>query len=731
MYTRRARLTLAVFLACLVVMFGGLAAESANATPGPRTVPPVRPWTPALLHQIETWPHSEVAACIAVTPMGLRVEVPNERHFAIAAAPDLALPENLGRIRVVVAKTGGGAKWFIRLYGALREPDRQLTVAIAQDEESTGERVFEMDPRMRTRPEAPVQLQLGVEGEPGAYAVFQTVEFLAAVQRTNRQPRKFFQSGQKDLAAVELMPNLPEPYELIDWREKALAYDRLAFNFKAVGEFLPLIWLDDSRINIDATTFGLPSYVGNPNQVKGVTNSQEGITCIGAVLGATLAGIDKSRQEHDYVSMCEAWFNTANGMDLVLNRQRDFGGGSFWYELFPNIVFYGLADRYPDKPRFGEILRVTADRWRQVCIDLADSNGTPQFNHLSYDFRNRRPVNNGRWREPDSAAGVAWLQYAAWMRFRDPKYLDAANKCIQFLQSQQSNPYYEVLLPFGTLVAARLSAEHGRDYDMDRFLNWCFGVSDCRGGWGVTVGRWGAYDCDGLVGSIDNRGGYAFAMNTFAQAGALVPVARYHPVYARAIGKWMLNLVNSSRLFYPGALPEGHETSAFWKGDPEHAIAYEGLRYEWQGKRPCATGDPVAMNWGPKTDLGLYGSSYAGMLAAIVRPTNVPRILQLDCLATDFFHDKAWPTFLCFNPYPEARAFEFQVGAGLSDIYDAVSQRFQQRNVRGVARLSLPADSAAVLVVAPAGGKLTHAGNKVLVNGIVVNYNAPENIPSE
>ena len=71
----------------------------------------------------------------------------------------------------------------------------------------------------------------------------------------------------------------------------------------------------------------------------------------------------------------------------------------------------------------------------------------------------------------------------------------------------------------------------------------------------MTVGRWGNYDCDGLLGSIDNRGGYAFAMNTYAQAGALVPLVRYDTRYARAIGKWMLNLANSARLFYPGALP--------------------------------------------------------------------------------------------------------------------------------------------------------------------------------
>jgi hypothetical protein len=88
-------------------------------------------------------------------------------------------------------------------------------------------------------------------------------------------------------------------------------------------------------------------------------------------------------------------------------------------------------------------------------------------------------------------------------------------------------------------------------------------------------------------------------MNTFAQAGALVPLARYEPQYARAIGKWMLNPANSARLFYPGAMPPGHESGERWKADPQHLIAYEGLRYEWQGKSPCATGDPVAMKWGP------------------------------------------------------------------------------------------------------------------------------------
>jgi len=699
-----------------------LCCHAAGAEQNEAVNPPLRTWSSDLLRDPVHWPHAARDSRIVAGPTGLRVEVVAKRRFAIAATSGLGLPRDLGRIRVRVAETGGEATWFLRLYGELRERGKRRTVGIAQDEPTAGDYVFPIDPRLRQRPEAPVQLQLGVEGPPGAFVIFQDVAFLPAVSRPNRRIRQFFQPGQKDIAAVERMPNLPEPLELIDWREKARAYDRFVFDLRAEGQFLPLVWLDESHINVDRTTFGMPSYVGDPHRSPRHTGAQEGITCMGAVLGATLVGIDKRRAEHDYVGMCEAWFNSRNGLNLVLNLQQQETGGSFWYEIWPQIVFCALADRYPDNRRLTEIMRVTADRWRGACRDLAGPNGVPDFDHTSYNFRTRQPVDNGRWKEPDAAAGVAWLQYAAWVRFRDPQHLAAAEDCLRFLQGRSENPYYEVLLPYGTLVAARLNAELKRDYDVDRLLDWCFGISDCRGGWGVTLGRWGDYDCDGLVGSIDNRVGYAFAMNTFAQAGALVPLARYDTRYARAIGKWILNLANSARLFYPGALPPDHQTCRFWRGDPEHVVAYEGLRYRWQGKSPCATGDPVAMHWGPKTDLGLYGSGYVGVLGGIVRTTNVPGILQLDCLATDFFRGEGYPTFLCYNPYPEERSFRLAVGAERADLYDAVTHRIAMRNVCDRADFALPADSAAVIVVVPPGGTMTRRGKRTLIDGVVIDW---------
>ena len=114
-----------------------------------------------------------------------------------------------------------------------------------------------------------------------------------------------------------------------------------------------------------------------------------------------------------------------------------------------------LADRYPDHPRLAEIARLGADRWRQACHDLADRRGVPDFRHTAYDFRTRKPVDNGRWIEPDGAAGVAWLEYAAWKKSGNIQHLSAAEGCLRFLQEQETNPYYEVLLPYGALTAVR------------------------------------------------------------------------------------------------------------------------------------------------------------------------------------------------------------------------------------------------------------------------------------
>ena len=144
------------------------------------------------------------------------------------------MPPSLGRIRVRVAQLGGGARWFLRVYGELRQPGRSHTLHFSRNETAAGTQEFEIDPRL-CRPSLQVlQLQLGVEGAAGAFAVFDEVAFLPAVPRPNCPPRTVFQPSQVDISAVELMPNLPQPFELINWKEKAMTYDSLVFDLSLI-----------------------------------------------------------------------------------------------------------------------------------------------------------------------------------------------------------------------------------------------------------------------------------------------------------------------------------------------------------------------------------------------------------------------------------------------------------------------------------------------------------------
>ncbi len=544
---------------------------------------------------------------------------------------------------------------------------------------------------------------------------------------------------QNQIDRVELAPNLPEPYCMRDWKAVATGYDQLAFDLNTQGEHLPLIWLDDNHININSTGFGIATYVGDYrtiNEIKGA-RVYESIATMGSVLGATLIGIDKTLGEYNWVQMCEAFYCTANEEYLVLNKPVDRSGSSFWYETFPHIMFYSLAERYPGTGQMDAIVDATAKRWYEACVVLTDNGKHPDFNHTAFNFSTMQPVDNGLWREPGSAGSIGWIQYMAYRRaiaagdVDAQQHLDAADWCMQFLDSWPTNPYYEVQLLFGAYTAARMNAELDRDYDLHKLLNWCFDRSVARQDMVMIAERWGDHDVHGLMGSRrqDERGagGYAFAMNTFITAWPIVPIARYDDRYARAIGKWTLNAANAARLFYANEHPADRQSCPDWQGDPDSVIAYEGIRNRWHADRPdevlFAAGDPLTEDWGPiETDFGLYGSAFSGVFGAIIAPTNDEKILRLDLLATDFYRQPAYPTYLYFNPYASEKTVQVEVGREPRDVYDSVANRFIRRDVSGLIEITIAPDSAVVIVLTPASGAVTRDGRRTLVEGVVVDY---------
>jgi hypothetical protein len=688
-------------------------------------------------------------------------------------------------------------------------------------------------------------------------------------------------TSQSTIPRVERMPNEPQPFAMRDWREVTRDYLDLVLDFEQRGEHLPLVgWLDAAH-----TMVSFPSYVGGPN-------GPEAVNYLAAVISGSLVGLDmRDYRRHDWVTLGTNFFNAQEG--AYVNRPRGGTGGSFWYDVFPNVLFYQLNHLYPGNPARDQQARSVAQKWYEACVALGgktDPPALPNFDHTGLNLKTMQPVDQGRI-EPEGAAGVAWLEYMAWLEFKDPRFLTAADWAIRSLEMKpvEQSPLYEVLLPYGALIAARMNAELGRHYDVPKLVNACFephGRLQARPGWGVISDRWNGLDAHGLVGSTTDGGGYAFAMNTFQWAGALMPLARYDTRYAHDLGKWMLNLANAARLFYPNAHDAEHQSSYAWAKahDGKSAIAYEGIR-KWKrgAATACAdcrtvrgkivrgsfvstqfrgevppdpevfeeasdTGAPFEHTWefdlpdvrerwlvvaaeridgghaanvfrfsfsgrpdgpytpaflvsgsgpaqevelpatlrdklyvkaessdrsaswsGPDklsvdamaityqssigpfaqgdlvvtfvdlikdasvpivlyrpawaaTDLGLYGSSHVGILGGIIKRTNVEEILQLDLLKTDYFHAQAYPTFLYYNPHVSAKIVEVELGSEARDIYDAVSDQFLQKNVRGRARINIPSDTALVVVLTPGGGKVLREGGRTVINDVIVRY---------
>ena len=96
--------------------------------------------------------------------------------------------------------------------------------------------------------------------------------------------------------------------------------------------------------------------------------------------------------------------------------------------------------------------------------------------------------------------------------------------------------------------------------------------------------------------------------------------------------------------------------------------------------------------------------NHVGFLGGIMTLTDVPGILRWDCLATDWFHSPANPTYLIYNPHPTPKTFQTDFGSKAADLYDAVAHQFIKRKARGRTSLTLAPETAAILVVNPAGG---------------------------
>jgi hypothetical protein len=129
------------------------------------------------------------------------------------------------------------------------------------------------------------------------------------------------QTGQLNISRIDLMPDMPTPYVMRDWKEVTLQYDAFIFDKNKTGQYLPLIKSKSEGNNYpELQPILLKSYVGSPFE-----NQAEAINIIPAVVGATLMGIDKSNQEGtNWVEKTKDFYNAKKQSKCIPKRLQYF-----------------------------------------------------------------------------------------------------------------------------------------------------------------------------------------------------------------------------------------------------------------------------------------------------------------------------------------------------------------------------------------------------------------------
>ncbi len=550
---------------------------------------------------------------------------------------------------------------------------------------------------------------------------------------------------QVSISRVDRMPAIPQPYKIIDWKQKAIDFDNYVFDFNSTLPAGPQIWIDNAQRNFPQATFGIYTAMKDDRQGPKRNGGEfhESLNTLHVLISAGLMGIDKTNQDgYNYVKMVQNYFNKDNGWNIVMNNTCPdvalLGGGygrDWWYDVYPNILYYAVCELFPDVEGADEIMRTVADQFAKADEVLAGN-----YDYSYFDYSTMEGKVNWIPFQQDAAGGHGWVLLAAYNKYGDEKYLEHAKSAIAALDGQAESRFYEILLPMGIYTAARLNAEHGTNYDISKMFDWvfegCTNPENSRTGWGITCDRWGDYDIHGLQGSLTDGGGFAFLMNSIDISWPFVPLVKYQPQYARAIGRWMNNLANACRFFYPDQLPDEHQCLPGMQDYTNSIIAYEGLRYEninpdprydrerTQGVHPVALGDgPMWYPTNPKESMfSTYSSGSAGILGAIVETTDVEGILRLNCNVTDFYADRKFPVYLMYNPYDEKREVTYSLGSESKDLFDIVSRTYVAKDVQDEAVICLEADNSAVIVELPAGTIISKDGKKLVADGQIIAY---------
>jgi hypothetical protein len=348
---------------------------------------------------------------------------------------------------------------------------------------------------------------------------------------------------QQSIPRIEALPNMPDNWEIIDYRHKAEQLHAWLFSPGSPAANTSIFFNTSVQSAwYNGTVASLPSYLGGTQSCA--VKPGEALAAVGTIYGSALLG------KSDFGVPAEFIAGYADPSGVVWNNPPGMAPApapTFWYGLMNSFMLYSALDKL-ELPLRHRMLAMAAAQWRAAAQTMGGD-----FGHTGYDFTAMKPIDNGRWTEGDSAAGIAllavWAAHDATQQEADPgPSLELAHTALSFLDRQEKSPLYECVMPQGVLAAARMNAlgdDGEAQYNVSKMLEFALsdGHNQFRKGWGMLSGgtRWGGQNVGGLIGSITDGGGYGFMGNGLWSLAALAPVPRYAPEFSRAIAKWTVS----------------------------------------------------------------------------------------------------------------------------------------------------------------------------------------------
>lgn len=523
-------------------------------------------------------------------------------------------------------------------------------------------------------------------------------------------------------------PMDPTKYEYYDYFNHAKNLDALFFDKEETESTehvqMPLLWADEVN-----DTFGLAAYAGDYRY--GNPGGQEAVTTMAAVLSSTLLGIDMQKDKgEDFVEQLDAYYLESE--KTVLNNIGSKSvDTSMWYHIYPCILYLEIAMQYPEATVIQEHAKELINTWYKAYEIMNEAEDEASFNATGFDFSQMKAYQNGVWKEPDSAVGIALLMDYAYDWTGDKKYREATIACLDYIEEYFGGPLYEVLQYYAPYLNAKMNAEEEKNYDMAKSFGRVFdGASIPRGGWGVINGKWGEYDMSGLFGSVADRGGYAFAMNTFAGFNAILPAAKYDPTYANSIGDFALRVTQNSRSFFSEHSDKERQSTDVLNLEVPESIRkwmpYEGIINSYRSKTPWFGGDPTINDWA-MTDFSLYSGAHVGIMASRIQETNIKGILKLDISERSF--QKNVPFYLLYNPYGKKQKVIYELTGNTDkgvDLYDSIQYQYLEKNISTPVEIEIDAYSSVIVAELPAGTELSEKNGILRYDGHFISRKTQE-----